>query len=237
MRRGERSWPRSRVVGWLCAPLGLLQRGLPGSGCSSTPTVSAASWPTAGRPISWRWATFGHVVRRGCGPAPPRVLALGSPLADATERAIELARAAGATITIAWRRPGPLLEAGRSTTQRVIRDAAPDLLFANAAEAAAFLGDAGLIGLLAFAPLAVVKQGSHGATVLTRRPRLPIDRFEVAARVIAAADTTGAGDAFDAGFLAAWLAVGRATRLPPSGRPSAPAIGLPHASCRCCARS
>jgi sugar/nucleoside kinase (ribokinase family) len=124
---------------------------------------------------------------------------------------MELARAAGATITVDLASAAPLLAAGRSTTQRLIRDAAPDLLFANAAEAAAFLGDAGLMGLLAFAPVAVVKQGSHGATVLTRRPRLPIERFEVAARAIAAADTTGAGDAFDAGFLAAWLAAGRVT--------------------------
>jgi len=141
----------------------------------------------------------------------PAYSLLGSPLADATGHAIELARAAGATIAVDLASAAPLLAAGRSTTQRLIRDAAPDLLFANAAEAAAFLGDAGLMGLLAFAPVAVVKQGSHGATVLTRRPRLPIERFEVAARAIAAADTTGAGDAFDAGFLAAWLAAGCAT--------------------------
>jgi sugar/nucleoside kinase (ribokinase family) len=141
----------------------------------------------------------------------PAYSLLGSPLADATGRAIELARAAGATITVDLASAAPLLAAGRSATQRLIRDAAPDLLFANAAEAVAFLGDASLVGLLAFAPVAVVKQGSHGATVLARRPRQPIERFEVVARAIVAMDTTGAGDAFDAGFLAAWLTAGRST--------------------------
>jgi len=141
----------------------------------------------------------------------PAYSLLGSPLGEAAGRAIELARAAGATITVDLASAAPLLAAGRSATQRLVRDAAPDLLFTNAAEAVAFLGDAGLVGLLAFAPVAVVKQGSHGATVLARRPRLPIERFEVPARAMVARDTTGAGDAFDAGFLAAWLAAGRST--------------------------
>jgi sugar/nucleoside kinase (ribokinase family) len=141
----------------------------------------------------------------------PAYSLLGSPLAEATGRAIELARVAGASITVDLASAAPLLAAGRSTIHRLIHDAAPDLLFANAAEAAAFLGDAGLMGLMAFAPVAVVKQGSHGAIVLAQRPRLPIERFEVAARAIAAADTTGAGDAFDAGFLAAWLVADRST--------------------------
>ena len=37
-------------------------------------------------------------------------------------------------------------------------------------------------------------------------------RFDVATRPIVAADTTGAGDAFDAGFIAEWLASARAGR-------------------------
>ena len=58
--------------------------------------------------------------------------------------------------------------------------------------------------LLGYAAVAVVKRGPKGATVLARTEAEPV-RFEVATARLAATDTTGAGDAFDAGFLAAWL--------------------------------
>ena len=58
--------------------------------------------------------------------------------------------------------------------------------------------------LLDLAPIAVVKRGRKGATVLVRGDRATL-RFEVATTPIKAADTTGAGDAFNAGFLAGWL--------------------------------
>ena len=144
----------------------------------------------------------------------PAYSLLGSPLAEATGRAVELAGAAGAAITVDLASAAPLLAAGRPVARRLILATAPDLLLTNAAEAVAFLGEADLEGLLAFAPVAVVKQGAHGATVLARRSRPAVERFGVAARAMAAADTTGAGDAFDGGFLAAWLAAGRATTTP-----------------------
>ncbi len=105
----------------------------------------------------------------------------------------------------------PLLARGRPAAQRLVGGIAPDLLFTNVAEAAAFLGDDDLAGLLAFAPVAVVKRGAGGATVVARGPGQAAVRFDVATRSVAASDTTGAGDAFDAGFLAAWLAGDRAT--------------------------
>ena len=129
---------------------------------------------------------------------------LGEPLGTAGRRAIELARAAGADVTLDLASIGPLLGRGRRVARELVRAAAPDLLFAAAAEADAFLGRPGVEGLLDFAPRVVVKRGSKGATVMARDGGERL-RFEVATERIAATDTTGAGDAFDAGFLVAWF--------------------------------
>lgn len=80
------------------------------------------------------------------------------------------------------------------------------VLFANAAEAAVLAesddATTQLARLAACYGLAVVKRGAAGAA-LARRDGLRLAR---AARTVTVRDTTGAGDAFLAGFLAAWLA-------------------------------
>ncbi len=77
-----------------------------------------------------------------------------------------------------------------------VRRLAPAVVFANRDEAAWI----GLPDLGALAPVVVEKRGQGGA-VLHRRGGAPI---EVAAQAVGAvADTTGAGDTFAAGFLAA----------------------------------
>jgi sugar/nucleoside kinase (ribokinase family) len=129
---------------------------------------------------------------------------LGEPLGTAGRRAIELARGAGAWVTIDLASIGPLLGRGRRVARQLVADAAPDLLFATAAEAEALLGRYGVEGLLEFAPRVVVKRGSKGATVMARDGSERL-RFEVATERLVASDTTGAGDAFDAGFLVAWF--------------------------------
>lgn len=129
---------------------------------------------------------------------------LGEPLGEAGRRAIELARRAGAEVTLDLASVGPLLGRGRRVARELVRAAAPDLLFATAAEAEALLGRSGVEGLLDFAPRVVVKRGSKGATVMARDGTERL-RFEVATERLTATDTTGAGDAFDAGFLVAWF--------------------------------
>ena len=131
----------------------------------------------------------------------------GEPLGLAGRRAIQLARAAGATISLDVASIGPLLARGRRPAQQLVEGASADLLFATAAEAEALLGRSAVDGLLDFARLAVVKRGAQGATVLAREGQDRL-RFEVATEHLVVTDTTGAGDAFDAGFLHAWL-VGR----------------------------
>ncbi|MFN3144343.1 MAG: carbohydrate kinase family protein [Paracoccaceae bacterium] len=75
--------------------------------------------------------------------------------------------------------------------------AAVDVFLPNAAEAAQLAGQ----GLQRpFAPLTVIKSGAEGATAETGQGRQSAPAF--AAEVV---DTTGAGDAFNAGFLNAWL--------------------------------
>jgi ribokinase len=138
----------------------------------------------------------------------PAYSLLGRPLGDAGMAAIRLARAAGSLVTLDLASAGPLLASGRRAAVALVRDAAPDLLLATAAEAEALLGTRRVDGLLDLAPVAVVKRGRKGATVLAREGAEML-RFEVATTPITASDTTGAGDAFDGGFLAAWLAARR----------------------------
>jgi ribokinase len=144
---------------------------------------------------------------------------LGEPLGAAGRRAIELARAGGALVSLDLSSVGPLLEHGRAAAVDLVREAAPDILFATRVEAEAIVGGGDIANLIDLAPLAVIKQGREGATVFAAGPMLaappgttPAGRpgtpraFDVATRPLAAHDSTGAGDAFDAGFLASWLA-------------------------------
>jgi sugar/nucleoside kinase (ribokinase family) len=99
---------------------------------------------------------------------------------------------------------GPLLARGRRAAASLIDEIAPDILFATASEAEALLGRYAVDGLLDVAPIAIVKRGPKGATVLAREGDGRL-RFEIATTPLPASDTTGAGDAFDAGFLVAWF--------------------------------
>jgi sugar/nucleoside kinase (ribokinase family) len=141
---------------------------------------------------------------------------LGHPLGDAGRRSIELARASGrALVSVDLASIGPLLGRGRRVARELVTEAAPDLLFATAAETEALLGRYGVEGLLDFAPRAIVKRGPKGATVMARDGAERL-RFEVATQHLQAADTTGAGDAFDAGFLVGWFAARAAGRALPA---------------------
>jgi sugar/nucleoside kinase (ribokinase family) len=153
----------------------------------------------------------------------PAYSLLDEPLGLAGQRAVGLGRAAGARVSVDLSSSAPLLARGRRVARELLAAVAPDLLFATAAEADALLGareggEHGFDGLCAFAPIVVVKRGSKGAAVLVRAAAagavaggavagadIAPTRFDVATAPIAAADTTGAGDAFDAGFLAGWL--------------------------------
>jgi len=134
----------------------------------------------------------------------PAYSLLDQPLGRAGMVAIRLAHEAGALVTVDLSSSGPLLAKGRRAALALIREAAPDLLFATRDEAKALMGPKREEGLLDLAPIAIVKRGRKGAIVLFRAGDR-IVRLEVATAPVKAADTTGAGDAFNAGFLAAWL--------------------------------
>ena len=171
----------------------------------------------------------------------PAYSLLGEPLGLAGREAVHLARAAGALISLDLASIGPLLAGGREAALELVRVVVPDLLFATAVELHGLLGAGGRTDAraLALAPVVVVKRGAAGVTVLVR-DEIPARtarsssassdagasiRFDVATRPVVAADTTGAGDAFDAGFIAEWLASRAAGRSPVDALRRAAAAG------------
>ncbi len=195
--RADRVTPRiSRVAGARTGRIGVLVT--PDGERSFVADRGAADLlrPDDLRPAWFKGADVVHL---------PAYSLIGEPLGLAGRRAVALGRAAGAVVSVDLASIGPLLAQGRRAARKLIEDVAPDLLFATAAETEALLGRYAVEGLLDLAPTAVVKRGAKGATVLARDGEERL-RFEVATEHIAAVDTTGAGDAFDAGFLVGWLA-------------------------------
>jgi sugar/nucleoside kinase (ribokinase family) len=136
----------------------------------------------------------------------PTYSLLDHPLGDAGKRAAELAHAAGALVTVDLSSAGPLLAIGRQAAIEVVRGAQPDLLFAAGIEARALATTDE--ALLDVAPIVVLKRGPRGVTILFR-DGTATHELNVAVKAVAASDTTGAGDAFDAGFILGWLAARR----------------------------
>ncbi len=116
--------------------------------------------------------------------------------------ALERARAVGATCSIDPSSVGPLRH-----QLGLFRELLPhlDAILANAEEAMVLTGaedEASALEMLAgIVPLVIVKRGRQGVLAACAGER--IDAPAPAARVV---DTTGAGDAFAAGFLPAWMA-------------------------------
>jgi sugar/nucleoside kinase (ribokinase family) len=116
--------------------------------------------------------------------------------------AADVARRAGASLCFDPSSQGVVQRFGRETLLRALQDAEMALLLPNAEEARALIGagsateDARILSSMF--PIVVVKDGPHGAvyaahSVIERVPTEPSVQV----------DTTGAGDAFNAGLLAA----------------------------------
>lgn len=138
----------------------------------------------------------------------------GRPLAGAARRAAGSARSGGGAVTVDLASSGPILALGAAEAWRRVADVEPDVLFGNAAETAAVLDGRPETDLLRLARIVVIKLGAAGCRVLVRP--VPADgpsaRASALPRVLAVStrslesrDTTGAGDAFAAGFLVSWL--------------------------------
>ncbi|MEP7159134.1 MAG: PfkB family carbohydrate kinase [Chloroflexota bacterium] len=135
----------------------------------------------------------------------PAYSLLNPPLCVTAFEAARMAHAAGALVSIDLASRRPLLEIGAEKARVVIGQHHPDLLFANRDEAVALVGSRKLGQLLDLAPIVVIKEGAAGCTVLWGE-----EEMLVKARPLKSTDTTGAGDAFDAGFLYSLISTDRA---------------------------
>jgi sugar/nucleoside kinase (ribokinase family) len=114
---------------------------------------------------------------------------LRAPGAQAALRLAQAARRYGARVTVDLSTAHGIAELGRDEMRRRVAALAPAVVFANEAEAGAFgepIGD-----------VWVVKRGARGCTVQTGGDN--VEHAPIAIEGIV--DTTGAGDAFAAGYL------------------------------------
>jgi sugar/nucleoside kinase (ribokinase family) len=115
---------------------------------------------------------------------------MATPIDDAARRGAELVRAGGGTISVDLASRRVIADFGRERLRQVLNDLGPDLVFANEEEreevGPATAGEATW----------VLKRGADGCAVLRGD-----ERFEFAAVPAKVIDTTGAGDAFAAGYL------------------------------------
>ena len=120
-----------------------------------------------------------------------------------------LAHAAGGLVSVDAASAAPIRLAGAALVRDRIGALAPDVLLATEEEADALDGDDRCPGrderLLALAPLLVVKRGPLGCRVIRRDDRGRTVVLDVPTRRLPVRDTTGAGDAFAAGFLLALI--------------------------------
>lgn len=139
------------------------------------------------------------------------------PLAGAAMRGAAIVLQRGASISVDLSSRAPLLAMGRRRAWQILAELRPTIVFGNSGEVAALTGDRQEERLLGVAPIVVVKEGAAGCRVLARAGEgTDVLRLTVATTRIAARDTTGAGDAFDAGFLYSML-----TAASGGGSPSA----------------
>ncbi len=142
----------------------------------------------------------------------PAYSLFNQPLGEAAAQAARLARGRGALLSVDLASRGPLLTTGRRAVRASLAALAPELLFATSGEAVALAGASDPASLLHLATVVVVKEGPEGCLVLWRGRAADgdglVERLEVATTPLAAPDTTGAGDAFAAGFLWSILGAG-----------------------------
>ena len=133
----------------------------------------------------------------------PGYCLFGEPLASATRHAVTLAKGHGARLSLDLSSASFISAYGTRHVREQVAGLEPQLIVTTAAEARALLGHGRVAELTGLAPVVVVKRGSSGATVLLRSKTF--QSVDVPTEPLIVADTTGAGDAFVAGFLRVWL--------------------------------